>query len=59
LTADEILHDVWLALHRTAHGIEVPAWQGKYTLSADEAKLYNLLTKRLLKTVEDDVASEP
>jgi len=51
MTADEILHQVWLELHRTRHHADD---KDSRILSTDEARLYDHLTKRLLKTFEGE-----
>jgi len=52
MTADEILHQVWVELHKTAHGFGNSA--AGAVLSADEFKLYGLLTKRLILACETE-----
>ena len=56
MTADEILHQVWLELHRTAHSTH--GYEEHGVLSEHEARLYDHLTKRLLKTFEGEKPAE-
>jgi hypothetical protein len=53
MSADEILHEVWSELHRSLH-----ATGASFVLSSDESRLYDLLTKRLIKSVEEDTQAQ-